>query len=222
MKKNRMLELAGARPLRDSTDVIREQKELVVEFIGSLQGPRVPDEHRMKWSDFEANPKLKKAWQEMSKEYRKAEKYYDEAQRINIGRRGPEGQALYDKLIAQAKPHMEKAKRIIIKALGHEPAWIGVSPFNNRGGNISFVIDKRKVKGLKEACDLEEAGDYTSPSEMRRLMDTAAKNIEFAKSILKEPNLSSKDEKLAKNMLRDAQALWQSMENLMKQRRRGA
>lgn len=60
--------------------------------------------------------------------------------------------------------------------------------------------------------------DYTSPAAMRKLMDTAASNIEFAKELIKGAK-SPEDRKLAQAMLRDAQALWQSMENLARSRR---
>ena len=66
-----------------------------------------------------------------------------------------------------------------------------------------------------------ESKDYTSPAEMRRLMDTAASNIDFAKELMRDAR-TSEEKKLAQRMLKDAQALWQSMENLMKSRRRGS
>lgn len=64
---------------------------------------------------------------------------------------------------------------------------------------------------IARALDEERA---MSPAEIKKHMNTAAANMEFAKEVMKS------DRNLGKQIYDDAERLWQSMENLMKQRRR--
>jgi len=94
-----------------------------------------------------------------------------------------------------------------------------IKPFKDRwsAGWYSIALQLGRNGIISKVNELVEAGDGgPSPAEIKKHLNTAASNMEFAKEVMKA------DPELGKQMYDHAKNLWDAMQNLKKSRRRGA